>query len=106
MKKFFLISGIFILILLTAIIKNSTKEIEDNIFITKENLRILNNEFGNLALEYNFLSSSEKLLKYQSIYFENELVKKKLEDIKIINIDKNIVEIDKFKIYKKKWLKT
>ena len=69
MKKFFFISSIFILILLTAIIKNSTKEIEDNIFVTKENLRILNNEFGNLALEYNFLSSSEKLLKYQSIYF-------------------------------------
>ena len=69
MKKFFFISSIFILILFTAIIKNSTKEIEDNIFVTKENLRILNNEFGNLALEYNFLSSSEKLLKYQSIYF-------------------------------------
>ena len=67
MKKFFFVSSIFILILLTAIIKNSTKEIEDNIFVTKENLRILNNEFGNLALENNFLSSSEKLLKYQTM---------------------------------------
>ena len=72
MKKFFFISSIFVLILLTAIIKNSTKQIEDNIFVTKENLRILNNEFGNLALENNFLSSSEKLLKYQTIYFENQ----------------------------------
>ena len=49
MKKFFFVSSIFILILFTAIIKNSTKEIEDNIFVTKENLRILNNEFGNLV---------------------------------------------------------
>lgn len=100
MKKFFLISGIFILILLTAIIKNSTKEIEDNIFITKENLRILNNEFGNLALEYNFLSSSEKLLKYQSIYFENELVKKNLDQIKIIQNNKDNLSIKNLKISK------
>lgn len=101
MRKVFFILSIFTLILLTAIIKNSTKEIEDQIFITKENLRFLKKEFGNLNLELNYLSSSEKLLNFQSIYFENELVKKKLEDIKIINIDKNIVKIDKFKIYKK-----
>ena len=101
MRKVFFILSIFTLILLTAIIKNSTKEIEDQIFITKENLRFLKKEFGNLNLEFNYLSSSEKLLNFQSIYFENELVKKKLEDIKIINIDKNIVKIDKFKIYKK-----
>ena len=100
MKKFFLISGIFILILLTAIIKNSTKEIEDNIFITKENLRILNNEFGNLALEYNFLSSSEKLLKYQSIYFENELVKKNLDQIKIIENHRDSLSIKNLEISK------
>ncbi len=100
MKKFFLVSGIFILILLTAIIKNSTKEIEDNIFVTKENLRILNNEFGNLALEYNFLSSSEKLLKYQSIYFENELVKKNLDQIKIIHNYKDNLFIKNLEISK------
>ena len=101
MRKVFFILSIFTLILLTAIIKNSTKEIEDQIFITKENLRFLKKEFGNLNLEFNYLSSSEKLLNFQSIYFEKKLVKKKLEDIKIIDIDKNIVKIDKFKIYKK-----
>ena len=85
---------------MTAIIKNSTKEIEDNIFITKENLRILNNEFGNLALEHNFLSSSEKLLKYQSIYFENELVKKDLDQVKIIHNYKDNLSIKNLKISK------
>ena len=100
MKKFFFISSIFVLILLTAIIKNSTKQIEDNIFVTKENLRILNNEFGNLALEYNFLSSSEKLLKYQSIYFENELVKKNLDQVKIIHNYKDNLSIKNLKISK------
>ncbi len=101
MRKVFFILSIFTLILLTAIVKNSTKEIEDQIFITKENLRFLKKEFGNLNLEFNYLSSSEKLLNFQSIYFEKKLVKKKLEDIKIIDIDKSIVKIDKFKIYKK-----
>ena len=62
MKKFFFATSIFVLILLTAIIKNSTKEIEDKIFTTKENIRILRNEFGILSLEFNYLSSSEKLL--------------------------------------------
>ncbi len=100
MKKFFFISSIFVLILLTAIIKNSTKQIEDNIFVTKENLRILNNEFGNLALENNFLSSSEKLLKYQTIYFENELVKKNLDQIKIIHNNKDNLSIKNLKISK------
>ena len=100
MKKFFFVSSIFILILLTAIIKNSTKEIEDNIFVTKENLRILNNEFGNLALENNFLSSSEKLLKYQTIYFENELVKKNLDQIKIIHNYKDNLFIKNLEISK------
>ena len=51
MRKVFFILSIFTLILLTAIIKNSTKEIEDQIFITKENLRFLKKEFGNLNLE-------------------------------------------------------
>ena len=101
MRKFFFILSIFTLILLTAIIKNSTKEIEDQIFIKKENLRVLKKEFGNLNLEFNYLSSSEKLLNYQSTYFEKELTKKKLEDIKIIKNEVNIIKIDEFKIYKK-----
>ena len=100
MKKFFFISSIFVLILLTAIIKNSTKQIEDNIFVTKENLRILNNEYGNLKLEYNFLSSSEKLLNYQSIYFENELVKKNLDQIKIIENHRDSLSIKNLEISK------
>ena len=75
MKKFFFATSIFVLILLTAIIKNSTKEIEDKIFTTNENIRILRNEFGTLSLEFNYLSSSEKLLNYQSA-FDKELEKK------------------------------
>ena len=72
MKKFALALVIFLLVLSTAIIKNTTKQIEDEIFTAKENIRVLNSEFENLSLEYDYLSSAERLLEYQSQYFEDE----------------------------------
>ena len=83
---------IFLLILSTTIIKNSAKQIEDEIFLVKENLRVLKSEFGNILLEYNYLSSSEKLLEYQSLYFEDELVQKNIENIKLYKIKKKIIK--------------
>ena len=91
---------IFLLILSTAIIKNSTKEIEDEIYSVKENLRILNSEFGNILLEHNYLSSSEKLLEYQSLYFEDELIQKDIQNIKIYKIKKKEKIIKDLKITK------
>ena len=84
MKKFSVILIIFFLVLVTTIIKNSTKKIDDEIFITKENLRILNKEFEKAKLEFDYLSSAEKLLEYQRLYFENELNKKDISEIKDI----------------------
>ena len=92
MKKTGLIMVIFLLILSTTIIKNSAKQIEDEIFLVKENLRVLKSEFGNILLEHNYLSSSEKLLEYQSLYFEDELVKKNIENIKLYKIEKKIIK--------------
>ena len=71
MKKFALAAMIFFLVLSTAIIKNTTKQIEDEIFTVKENIRVLKSEFENVSLEYDYLSSSEKLLEYQYLYFED-----------------------------------
>ena len=84
MKKFSVILIIFSLVLFTKIIKNSTKKIDDEIFITKENLRVLNKEFEKMKLEFDYLSSAEKLLEYQSLYFEKELNKKDISEIKNI----------------------
>ena len=83
MKKVGLTLIIFLLILSTTIIKNSAKKTEDKIFIVKENLRVLNSEFEKIKLEHDYLSSAEKLLEYQSLYFEDELVQKNIENIKI-----------------------
>jgi cell division protein FtsL len=99
-KKFVLAGVIFFLVLSTAIIKNTTKQIEDDIFTVKENIRILKSEFENVSLEYDYLSSAEKLLEFQSQYFEDELIQKNINNIKIYNISDDIIKIQDFRIIK------
>ena len=100
MKKFALPVVIFFLVLSTAIIKNTTKQIEDEIFTAKENIRVLNSEFENVSLEYDYLSSAERLLEYQSQYFEDELIQKNINDIKTYDISNDLNKIQNFKIIK------
>ena len=85
MKKFSVIFLILFLILSTVLVKNSTKRIDDEIFTIKENIRALKKDFENFKLEYEFLSSTEKLLEFQNLYFDDELVKKNINEIKIID---------------------
>ena len=85
MKKFLVIIFIFSLIFSTAIIKNSTKKIEDKIFTVKESLIDLDNELGDTRLDFEYLSSTEKLLEYQSLYFEKDLIQKSIDSIKILS---------------------
>ena len=84
MKKILLILCIFPLIIITALIKNSTKKIEDQIYVINENIKSLNVQLGDELLEYNYLSSPKKLLQYQSQYFENDLIQMDIINIKII----------------------
>ena len=98
MKKIILVLVIFLLILSTAIIKNSAKKNEDKIFTVKENIRVLNSELEKIKLEFDYLSSSDKLLKFQSLYFENDLVQKKIENIKVFKITNKDKEIKNLKI--------
>ena len=100
MKKLLLAAVILFLVLSTAVIKNTTKQIEDELFIAKEKIRVLKSEFENISLEYDYLSSAEKLLEYQSLYFEDELIQKDIKNIKIFNISNNTKKIKDFKIIK------
>ena len=93
MKKFSVIFLILFLILFTALIKNSTKRIDDEIFAIKENIRSLKKDFENIKLEHDYLSSAEKLLEFQNLYFDDELVKKDIQQIKTINQSSEKLEI-------------
>jgi len=93
MKKVVLII-IFVLILATSLVKNSTKELEDKIFIVTENIRPLKSELGDVLLEYNYLSSPGKLTQYQTQYFEKNLIKIDITKIKRITEKNNNIEVD------------
>ena len=86
---------IFILILGTSLVKNSTKEIEDKIFTGNENIRPLKLELSDVLLEYNYLSSPDKLSQYQARYLEKNLVKIDITKIKkLIEINSQIITSD------------
>jgi hypothetical protein len=85
---------IFILILITSLVKNSTKEIEDQIFAINESIRPLKSKLEDVLLESNYLSSPEKLVQYQTQYFEKDLIKIKIMKIKEININNENLEIN------------
>ena len=98
MKKFFVFMLIFSLIIITSLIKNSTKKVDDEIYSLNENIRFLENRLKDTKLEYDYLSSSEKLLEYQKLYFENSLQKKFIGEIKSVEILKNKLKLNKLRI--------
>ena len=98
MKKILTISLIFSLIVITSFIKNSTKKIDEELFSLKENILNLNLELDNVKLEFDYLSSSEKLLSYQNLYFENKLTLKSINEIEIIDLTKEKILTNNVKI--------
>ena len=97
MKKISVVLLIFFLILSTALVKNSTKRINDMIFNSEENIRSLKKDFETIKLEYDYLSSTEKLLEFQNLYFDDELIKKDIQKINILNIGSDKLKVEKLK---------
>jgi len=96
MKKFILILSIFLLLIFTTITKNSTKQIEKKIYNTEENLRILEKKFEMVLLDFNYLTSPEKLMEYQYRYFENELKEIDITKLKKITFFENKIKVGQF----------
>ena len=80
MKKIIIFVPIIFLIFATTITKNSTKKLDKNIFKIKENLRLLEYKYELVLLDYNYLTSPKKLMEYQQLYFDNQLVEKILKN--------------------------
>ena len=66
--------------------------------LSKSYPNLLKKDLEKTKLEYDYLSSAEKLLEYQILYFDDELVKKNIDEIKIINKNLDNLEIKPFKI--------
>ena len=82
LKRILLIIPIIFLIVLTTLTKNSTKKLDKSIFETREEIRALNDIYELVLLDYNYLTSPNKLMEYSQIYFEKELKKKEIIDLK------------------------
>ena len=95
MKKVVFVT-VFILILATSLVKNSTKEIEDKIFMVNENIRPLKSQLGDELLEYNYLSSPDKLIHYQTQYFEKNLIKIDIMKIKKLTEKNSQIKVSDF----------
>ncbi len=96
MNKFFIILSIIFLIILTAITKNSTKRLEDKIFLVNEDINVLKEKFELALLDYNFLTTPKKLLEYQSKFFEKDLIPIDINKVKKITKENNKLVIMEF----------
>ena len=63
--------------------------------MVNENIRPLRSELGDVLLEYNYLSSPDRLTQYQTQYFEKNLIKIDITKIKKLSeINKEIIVRD------------
>ena len=86
MKKIIFFIPIIFLIVATTITKDSTKKLDKKIFEIKENIRILEDRYELILLDYNILTSPKKLMEYQKVYFDNDFIQKNIENLNWINI--------------------
>ncbi len=85
MKKIILILFFTFLIFVTSFVKNSTKKLNDQIYATNESISVLKNKLDLLQLEYNYLTSPDKLVEYQKSFFDEELIPIELNEISKFN---------------------
>ena len=98
MIKILTIGLIFSLIVITSLVKNSTKKIDEELFSLKENISDLNLELDNVKLEFDYLSSPEKLISYQNLYFDNKLTQKSINEIETIDFTREKILTNDIKI--------
>ena len=88
---------VILLIIATTVTKNSTKKLDKDIFEIKENIRVLEDRYEFILLDYNFLTSPKSLMEYQQQYFDSDLIESKIENLNWIKINENEIKIGKIK---------
>ena len=86
MKKYLVFFLITFLIITTALIKNSTRELETKIFNSKERIKILTNKKEITMLQNNYLSSPQRLFELKKEYFGEKLEFLELNQFKKLNL--------------------
>ena len=73
-----------ILIILTSLVKTSTRDLEAKIFISKEELKLLSDKKDLIFLENNFLSSPERLFELKKLLLDQNLISLNLKKFIIL----------------------
>ena len=95
MKKFLFFIPVILLIVATTITKNSTKKLDKEIFEIKENIRVLEDKYELVLLDFNYLTSPKKLMEYQKLYFDSELIQNDIENLYWMKIKNDQIETGK-----------
>ena len=85
MKKYIIFFSIVSLIVATSIVKSSTRQLEKNIFILEEEVKILEDKFNFLLLENDYLTTPERLIRLKEKIFKNKFFPLNPKDVKKIN---------------------
>ena len=87
MKKYIIFICIVCLIITTSIVKSSTRQLEKNIFILEEEVKILEEKFDFLLLESNYLTTPERLIGLKEKIFKDKFFPIDPKDIKKIDLN-------------------
>ena len=87
MNKYIIFFCIVCLIITTSIIKSSTRQLEKNIFILEEEVKILNEKFNFLLLENDYLTTPERLIGLKEKIFKDNFFPLDPKDIKKIELN-------------------
>ena len=82
MKKYIIFFSIVSLIVTTSIVKSSTRQLEKNIFILEEEVKILEEKFNFLLLENDYLTTPERLIGLKEKIFKDKFIPIDPKDIK------------------------
>ena len=84
MKKYIIFFSIVSLIITTSIVKSSTRQLEKNVFILEEEVKILDEKLNFLLLENDYLSTPERLIEFKEKIFKDKFFPINPNDIKKI----------------------
>ena len=87
MKKYIIFFSIVSLIVTISIVKSSTRQLEKNIFILDEEVKILEEKFNFLLLENDYLTTPERLIGLKEKIFKNKFFPLDPREIKNIDIN-------------------
>ena len=82
MKNIIIIFCLIFLITVTAIIKTSSKKIEEEAFILNENLRVLREKYSLALLEHTYLAKPSRLIKIMKTNKNEEYIHLNILDLK------------------------